>query len=550
MSAVDEPAILPLLRGSRDSLRLLGRAGVYVAAGALRREQVRALATGHPDPMDVDACAVDDGLAPHEARLYDRWLPPRSRVFLAGCGAGRRLVALAALGHDVTGIDRSASAVSSARAHAARRGVPGTADYGTSETHTPDGPFDAVIVAAACYSTLHSADVRRATLARLAAALRPGGRIIVHYIAHARPSRAARWLMRMSAWIAGSGSRAELGDMFAPSGDGASLTFQRTFRPGEIGHEGGTAGLRLLAEDTTAPEATAVFERWIDVREAENREDDLSGARRVVALATRVDRACAGLAAVLDGAAVGLTGNDTIERQLDRQFAGFEDSAAEVDGGLRTSEQLVYGRHLAPGSRVLLAGCGAGRDLFGLTALGHDVTGLECAADLAAAARAHAARLGIRCTVHGGRVQDASIEGRFDAVILAPACYSYIRGRETRVRTLVRLRQALSPGGRLILHAIRLQRPQPRLPLWAMRTAAWASGAGWRPEPGDVYTDDHSLPKRLRFHHAFADGELEDEARRAGLAPDAVYRSELRADCVVLRVEAATGLTEGDRIQL
>lgn len=551
MSTNEQSIVLPALRTTRDGLRLLSRAGVYLAVGALRYQQLRALAASRPIPVDLDACAVDDGLEPHETELYGRWIPPASRVFLAGAGAGRRLVGLARLGHDVSGIDRSSSAVSAANEHAARCRLPCAVRYAAAESDAPDGPFDVVVVSARCYSGILTTDLRRATLARMAAALRPGGRLIVHYIPHAQPSSGARLLQQAAAWLSGADRRPEPGDMFELADAGVpAVRFQRTFRDGELEQEAGTAGLRLVHEEPAEHQAAAVFERWIDVRDSQVDHGSVAGARRVLTAASRVERACLGLATAFDAAAVGLVRDAALERLLDQQFAGFEDSAAAVDRGLFASERQVYARHRDPSSRVLLVGCGAGRDLFGLAALGHEVSGLECAPDLVEAARAHARRRGVACAIACGRVQDAPIAGTFDAIILAPVCYSYIRGRATRIRTLERLRRAICPDGRVIVHVSRQQRPPQRLPLAVMRAAARVSRAGWRPEPGDVYTDDRRLPKRLHFYHAFADGEFDGEARSAGLVPEAVYPSAARAECVVLRVPGADRHTEERRIQL
>jgi SAM-dependent methyltransferase len=69
--------------------------------------------------------SASDGDAADAAAFLQSWLElsPGSRVLDLGCGAGREVAALAALGHCVTGLDRSPALVERARQRLQSRGL-------------------------------------------------------------------------------------------------------------------------------------------------------------------------------------------------------------------------------------------------------------------------------------------------------------------------------------------------------------------------------------------------------------------------------------------
>jgi SAM-dependent methyltransferase len=102
-------------------------------------------------------------------------LPPGRALDLA-CGSGRNAVWLAARGWTVTGVDFSGVALAQARALAAERGVEVEWVEGDLlEWRPADGAFDLVVV---LYLQV-PADERRGILARAAAAVAPGGTLLV-----------------------------------------------------------------------------------------------------------------------------------------------------------------------------------------------------------------------------------------------------------------------------------------------------------------------------------------------------------------------------------
>jgi 2-polyprenyl-3-methyl-5-hydroxy-6-metoxy-1,4-benzoquinol methylase len=118
-----------------------------------------------------------------EARMVDAMLPRASRVLDAGCGQGRVGAALAARGHEVTGVDADAELVGAA-----------SADYPGSRWITADladldlaargypGLFDGAVLAGNVMLFV-AAGTEEQVLRRVAAHLRPDGFAVVGFAA-------------------------------------------------------------------------------------------------------------------------------------------------------------------------------------------------------------------------------------------------------------------------------------------------------------------------------------------------------------------------------
>jgi SAM-dependent methyltransferase len=200
------------------------------------------------------------------------------------------------------------------------------------------------------------------------------------------------------------------------------------------------------------------------------------------------------------------------------QHFGLAQTEADIAAGLFEWETTFYGRFLRPGDRVLLVGCGSGRDLVALLAQGHRVEGLEPVAACAALARERVARHGLSAEIHVVDITTAAPPpGIFDVVIFSWFCYSYIPLRARRIAVLGTVREHLGPGGRILISYV-LGAPAPRrLPWQLARLAAQVSRNDWRPEYGDVFLARHDTG-RIHFEHRFQPDEIEHEARAAGLA--------------------------------
>jgi SAM-dependent methyltransferase len=107
-------------------------------------------------------------------------LEPGRRVLDAGCGPGRHALALGRRGIDVVGVDLSPDFVELAQSAAATAGLADRVRFETADIRRLgyDAQFDAVIcLCQGGFGLLGGGDDEAAALARLAAALRSGGRL-------------------------------------------------------------------------------------------------------------------------------------------------------------------------------------------------------------------------------------------------------------------------------------------------------------------------------------------------------------------------------------
>jgi SAM-dependent methyltransferase len=217
-------------------------------------------------------------------------------------------------------------------------------------------------------------------------------------------------------------------------------------------------------------------------------------------------------------AAAGLLSFDGLQRHMAEDWRYFGDHQPETDvaGGLFSWEQDFYAPHLKRTDRILVVGCGTGRDLLALLDLGFRGEGLEPVAELAQQARERLARRGLTAAVYTADIVTATLPDRVDVFILSWYCYSYIPQRSRRIAVLGKLRDRLAPEGRILISYI-LADPPPRRALWRLATlAARLSRSDWRPEYGDVFVARHEIG-RIHFEHRFTPAEIEAEAHAAGL---------------------------------
>lgn len=165
-----------------------------------------------------------------------RGLPPGRALFLAE-GEGRNAVHAAELGHDVVAVDASREGRRKALALAARRGVSLAYLLGdVGEVPWDDAPYDLAVL---CF--FHpEPDARPRVHARVAAALKPGGRLVVVSFAKEQLGRGT----------GGPPDAALLHDLDEIRGEFPGVVWERAERLEVVQHEGpghdGPAAVNLL----------------------------------------------------------------------------------------------------------------------------------------------------------------------------------------------------------------------------------------------------------------------------------------------------------------
>jgi SAM-dependent methyltransferase len=199
-------------------------------------------------------------------------------------------------------------------------------------------------------------------------------------------------------------------------------------------------------------------------------------------------------------------------------YDGYLDDPAEILEGLTSSEARIYKLVAPAGARIALIGCGSGRDLLPMVAAGHEVVGIEPAAQPLATLRALlAARHQTAHLVHGF-IEDVSLPGSFDVIILSPHCYSYLPDSSRRRALLGRLATHLRPNGRLIINYLHREANWSQASRRVAGAIARVCGSDVPWEAHDVvHLVERGWSGALLFEHFFLPEELYEEAARAGL---------------------------------
>jgi 2-polyprenyl-3-methyl-5-hydroxy-6-metoxy-1,4-benzoquinol methylase len=185
--------------------------------------------------------------------------------------------------------------------------------------------------------------------------------------------------------------------------------------------------------------------------------------------------------------------------------------------GLMPWESVLYDRFLKPEDRILVVGCGTGRDLIALLKLGYRVEGLDVAPGAIALARQMLEREGLSAELYTVPIEAVALPGSFDAFIFSWFCYSYIPQAETRIAVLRKAKAHLNPGGRILVSYIPAEGPPRALPIRLAQLVGRLTGSDWRVELGDVVGATNGGRPRIHYEHQFQDGEFENEVRAAGL---------------------------------
>jgi SAM-dependent methyltransferase len=252
----DDSTVTLVTRALAAAAVFLSRASrifVYLGVGSQRLDTLRDASRVLWQDFNAAPQDVAAGLAPVERELFERWVPPASRILVVGSGTGRDLIALAGQGHTLWGVEPSTRAIELSRRFLDARGLTATLVPGFFEDVAPGGPFDAVIFSYFCYGYVPVSARRVRLLRKAAGLLAPGGRLLVSYTVMERPHDLLPRLANLSAAVTGSDWRLEPGDSVSlrlerPAGP--LFFFEHAFTVQEVLDELAAAELQVVHHRT------------------------------------------------------------------------------------------------------------------------------------------------------------------------------------------------------------------------------------------------------------------------------------------------------------
>ena len=235
------------LWAAAQALHLCGRAVMYLAAGTLRRHDMREATAATWDDFSRSEDLILSGLMFWERDVYDRFLKPADHVLLVGCGSGRDLIALLKRGHRVAGLDVSGRALALARRMLDRERLSAELYTGAVEVTVPPGSFDAIIFSWFCYGYIPQRHTRVGMLESLRPHLTSGGRVVISYEPLQGRSRTLPVrLTRFVTWLTRSDWRPERGDVIDTAGERRTVRYEHQFRDGVLDEEAHAAGFAVV----------------------------------------------------------------------------------------------------------------------------------------------------------------------------------------------------------------------------------------------------------------------------------------------------------------
>jgi SAM-dependent methyltransferase len=219
------------------------------------------------------------------------------------------------------------------------------------------------------------------------------------------------------------------------------------------------------------------------------------------------------LRGALAGLWLGVLSDDEL-RALDERYydsEGVYRTAEWNERGLFGWERALVEAHFEPGGRVLVLGCGGGREVLALLEHGFEAIGYEPHRGLAAYADELLGARGYADRVHvaprGELPPDAPAA---DALVIGWGAYSLVRGHAARVRLLASARERLRGGAPLLLSCFQATRHGREL-----RATRAIAAALRRARGRDALELGDTLGPNLV--HVFTPAELAAEVAAAGL---------------------------------
>jgi len=203
-----------------------------------------------------------------------------------------------------------------------------------------------------------------------------------------------------------------------------------------------------------------------------------------------------------------------------QDFTALEEN---VRSGLTLLEEVLLARHPLEGGKVLVLGCGPGRECLVLARRGCDVTGLDREPGMLERARELARAAGLEIRYVEGEAGDFRVAGGpFDAVVIFSGLYNMCLPRARRLQMLGSAREHLRPGGRVLVTFLSAYQWPGKGPPPAGKHVLEALNP--EHERGDLYLLNESI-------HVFPrDEDVSAEAREASLETVDLFRDQRAYD--------------------
>jgi SAM-dependent methyltransferase len=229
--------------------------------------------------------------------------------------------------------------------------------------------------------------------------------------------------------------------------------------------------------------------------------------------ALTVSRTLERVASGFNYAATGTMHLSELRAETIRIWADYAATDADVFAGWARWEYGIL-RFINAGERVLVVGCGTGRDLLALADMGCQVTGVDPVPGAIATARRIMAERAVAARILEGWFEDVAVNGEFDVVNFSGLCYGFMPERRRRTAALRKARMLAAHGGRIIVSYASRARQRRSRGVMIGRLVGSAFRTDWRLEDGDKISKNTAA---LMYEHWFAPGDLEAEAAAAGL---------------------------------
>jgi SAM-dependent methyltransferase len=235
-------------------------------------------------------------------------------------------------------------------------------------------------------------------------------------------------------------------------------------------------------------------------------------ARAALASAAIPNRLAHASRAGISGFWLGLLSENAL-RALDERYysqTGVYRTTDWNERGLFDWERDLIEAHFQPGTRILVAACGGGREVLALVQAGFDAVGYEPHEELASYGSAFLAERGYPGRIHPAPRDELPAEAGTDGVVVGWGGYSLIHGRDRRIALLAAVAERLPHGRPVLMSFFHRQADTRELRM----TRSIANGLRRLAGRERIELGETLAPNRVRI---FTRAQLEAELRDAGL---------------------------------